>query len=235
MGRAVAIHQPNYLPWIGFFQKVARAEIFVILDVAKFTKNGVIHRNKIRTKEGWTWLTIPIENKYKGVAIKDVCLPKDRKWWGKHWRLIIGNYGKAKYFAEYKDFFEEMYSEKRYTRLQDINEAIIFYLFECFEIHPEIIRSCELNLDPSLAKTDLNLEIVKEVGGDVYISGMGGRKYMEEEKFKKEGIEVKYFEFKPFEYPQRWEGFEPFMSAIDLLFNVGSERAKELIKGGANL
>jgi len=84
-----------------------------------------------------------------------------------------------------------------------------------------------------LKSTELLIEIVKEVGGDVYISGMGGN--MKEEKFKKEGIEVKYFEFKPFEYPRRWRGFEPFMSAIDLLFNVGGERARELIKGGANL
>ena len=229
MGKKVAIHQPNYLPWIGFFQKIAAADIFVILDVAKFTKNGIIHRNKIRTKEGWIWLTIPIENKYKGVAIKDVYLPEDRKWWGKHWRLIMGNYGRAKYFAEYKEFFEKIYSEKKHIKLQELNEAIIFYLFECFDIHPKIIRSSELNLDSSLAKTNLNLEIVKKVGGDIYISGMGGKKYLEEEKFEKEGIEIKYFEFRPFEYPQRWEGFEPYMSAIDLLFNVG-EKAKELIR-----
>ena len=229
MGKVVVIHQPNYMPWIGFFSKIAKADIFIILDTAKFTKNGIIHRNKIRTKESWTWLTIPIENKYKGMAIKDVYLPRDRKWWGKHWRLILGNYGKANHFAEYKDFFEKIYSGKNYTRLQELNEVIIFYLFECFDIQPRIIRSSTLNLEPSLAKTDLNLEIAKQVGGDVYISGMGGKKYLEEEKFEKEGIEIRYFEFKPFEYPQRWGGFEPYMSAIDLLFNVG-EKAKDLIK-----
>ena len=228
MGKVVAIHQPNYMPWIGFFQKIAKVDRLVILDTAKFTKNGIIHRNKIRTKENWAWLTIPIENKYKEVAIEDVYLAEDKKWWGKHWRLILGNYGKAKYFAEYKEFFEKLYSEKKYTKLQDLNEIIIFYLFECFNIHPEVIRSSELNMDPSLVKTDLNLEIVKRVGGDVYISGTGGKNYIKEEKFEKEGIEIKYFEFKFFEYPQRWGGFEPFMSTIDLLFNMG-ERAKELI------
>ena len=229
MGKIVAIHQPNYMPWIGFFQKMTKADIFVLLDLAKFTKNGIIHRNKIRTKESWAWLTIPIENKYKGVAIKDVCLPEDKKWWGKHWRLILGNYGKAKHFTGYKDFFEKLYYKKKYTKLQELNETIIFYLFACFDIQPEIIRSSELYLDPSLAKTDLNLEIVKQVGGDVYISGVGGKNYMEEDKFGNEGIEIKYFEFEPFEYLQRWEGFEPYMAAIDLLFNMG-EKSKELIQ-----
>jgi hypothetical protein len=215
----VAIHQPNYIPWIGFFQKIAQADVFVILDTADFTKNGIIHRNKIRTKEGWMWLTIPIENKYKEVSIKDVQLPEDSAWWGRHWRLIIGNYGRAKCFIEHKEFFEKIFSEKKYAKLQELNEAIIFYLFKCFNIHPKIIRSSELKLDISLAKTDLNIELVKQAGGNVYISGMGGKEYIEIEKFEKEGIELKYFEFRPFTYQQRWEGFEPNMSALDLLFN----------------
>lgn len=215
----VAIHQPNYLPWIGFFQKVACSDIFVILDTADFTKNGIIHRNKIRTKEGWMWLTIPIENRYKKVIIKDVQLPNETTWWGKHWRLIMGNYGRSKHFDEFKEYFENIYSEKKYKTLQELNEAIIFYLFECFNIHPTIIRSSELKLNPLFAKTDLNLEIVKLVGGDMYISGIGGKEYIEVEKFEKEGIELRFFEFKNHTYPQRWDGFEPYMSAIDLLFN----------------
>ncbi len=222
----VTIHQPNYLPWIGFFQKISKSDIFVILDTADFTKNGIIHRNKIRTKEGCTWLTIPIESKFKGVAIKDVPLPDDRTWWGKHWRMMVGNYGKANHFEDYKDFFEKIYSEKKYTKLHELNEAIILYIFKCLDINPKIIRSSELKLDPSLSKTDLNVEIVKQAGGDVYISGMGAKNYLEEEKFKKECIELRYFEFNSFTYPQRWEGFEPNMAAIDMLFNLG-ESSKE--------
>jgi len=145
---------------------------------------------------------------------------------------VISNYAKSIFFD--KKFIDEC-SCNNVIKLQGFNEFGIFYLENKFEIESEVIRASEPRLDKNLKSTELLIEIVKEVGGDVYISGMGGRKYMEEEKFKKEGIEVKYFEFKPFEYPQRWEGFEPYMSAIDLLFNVGGERARELIKGGANL
>lgn len=226
----VAIHQPNYIPWIGFFQKISNADIFVILDTAEFTKNGIIHRNKIRTKEGWTWLTIPIENKYKEMPIKDVQLPNDRKWWGQHWGLIKANYGKSEHFKEFKKFFEEIYIEKKNTTLQELNETIILYLFDCFNICPQIVRSSELEISPFLAKTDLNIAILKKVGGDCYISGMGGQNYIDEIKFANEGIKLKYFKFEPFEYSQRWGGFEHYMSAIDILFNIDSESQKSIFK-----
>ena len=228
--KAVTIHQPNYLPWVGFFQKVSMADIFVILDTALFTKNGFIHRNKIRTKNGWRWLTIPISNKFKGVPIKDVLLPQDKKWRSQHWNLILGNYGKARYFKEYKEFFEGVYKNMPYKTLGELNEAIIRYLLKLFDIKPVIVRSSNMDISEELHKTDLNLKIVKKVGGDVYISGIGGKKYLDVEKFTKNRVTVKFFEFEPFEYPQRWPGFEPYMSVIDLLFNVGAEKSRELIK-----
>ena len=229
--KVVTIHQPNYIPWIGFFRKVSMADVFVILDTALFTKNGVIHRNKIRTREGWRWLTIPISSRYKGVPIKDVPLPEDRKWRSQHWSILRGNYGKTPYFEENMDFFEEMYENMPYKTLGELNEGVIRYLFDVFDIRPEIRRSSDMGIGEGLGKTGLNLEIVRKAGGDIYISGMGGKKYLEEEKFEECGITVRYFGFEPFEYPQRWPGFEPYMSAIDLLFNVGGKKGGELIKG----
>lgn len=226
MGKIVAIHQPNYMPWIGYFQKMALPDIFVILDTVQFSKDSYTQRTKIRTKEGWIWLTIPVEKKYYFKPINDVCLPENNKWMKKHKTAIISNYAKAPFFD--KKFIEQYYCNE-ITKLQEFNELGIFYLKNKFGIETKVVRAGELGIDNDLKSTELLLEIVKRAGGDVYISGMGGKKYIEKEKFEREGIEINYHEFKPFEYSQRWEEFELYMSAIDLLFNMG-EKSKELIK-----
>lgn len=226
MGKIVAIHQPNYMPWIGFFQKMALADIFVILDTVQFSKDSYTQRTKIRTKEGWIWLTIPVVRNYYSRLINEVYLPQNDKWKKKHKMAMISNYAKAPFFD--KSFVEQYYCNE-FVKLQEFNEFGIYYLNDKFGIETKVARASKLKIDKNLKSTELLLEIVKRAGGDVYISGIGGKKYIEEEKFEKEGIEIKYFEFEPFEYLQRWEGFEPYMSAIDLLFNMG-EKSKELIQ-----
>ena len=221
--KKVAIHQPNYLPWMGFFQKMALADIFVILDTVQFSKDSYTQRTKIRTKEGWIWLTIPIEKKYYFKPIKNIHLPQDKKWLKRHKMSIISNYSKCKFVDD--EFVNEYYSGK-FEKLQQFNERGIFYLKDKFRIKTEIVRASELDIVDNLKSTDLLADIVKKVGGDVYISGSGGEKYMDEGKFLMNDVKLEYFEFKALEYPQRWDGFEPYMSAIDLLFNVGEGSKK---------
>lgn len=227
----VAIHQPNYLPYIGFIQKIALADIFVILDTVQFSKDSYTQRTKIRTKDGWIWLTIPIEKKYYFKSIKEINLPQNNKWMKKHKKAMIADYAKASFFD--KNFIEQYYCTE-FTKLQEFNEFGILYLKDKLGIKTEIIRAGELGINKDLKSTELLIEIVKKVGGDIYISGAGGRKYMDKKDFEKNDINLLYFEFKPFEYGQRWEGFEPYMSAIDLLFNVG-EKAGKLIKENARI
>lgn len=215
----VAIHQPNYLPYMGFFQKMALADIFIILDTVAFSKDSFTQRTKIRTKEDCIWLTIPIEKNYYFKSIKDIHLPQDEKWRKKHMMSIRSNYSKSKYFD---DKFVDEYYFKKFDKLQEFNEYGIFYLKNKLGIKTEIVRSNELNIDAHLRSSDLLIEIIKKVGGDVYISGLGGKNYMDDNKFFINKIKLEYFEFKPLEYPQRWNGFEPYMSAIDFVFNLGS-------------
>ena len=217
---SVAIHQPNYLPYIGFFQKMALVDVFVILDNVQFSKDSYTQRTKIRTKDDWMWLTIPIEKQYYFRSIKDIYLPQDEKWLKKHKMSIVSNYPKYKFIDE--KFVDEYYS-KKFEKLQEFNERGIFYLKDKFEIKTEILRASKLDINENLKSTDLLIDIVKNVGGNVYVSGLGGKNYMDADKFLMNNIKLEYFEFKPFEYPQRWAGFEPYMSAIDLLFNLGDE------------
>lgn len=220
MVKIVTIHQPNYIPWLGFFAKIKAADTFVILDTVEYTKNSVINRNKIRIREGDCFLTIPIEKKYHSGRIIDVRLPADDKWKRNHWSTIEANYGKADFFGEYKDDLKAIY-EKEYGFLWQINEELIRYLLDKLGVEREIVKASELSLDPELRKTSLLVEILKKVGGDKYLSGPSGRDYLEMDKFKEEKIEVEFFSFRHPEYKQRYPGFVPNLSAIDLLLNVG--------------
>jgi hypothetical protein len=221
----VAIHQPNYLPYIGFFQKMSMADIFVILDNVQFSKGSFTQRTKIRTKEGWMWLTIPVEKKYVFNTIKDVSLPEDPTWVSEHQKSIKFHYSSCKY-ADGK-FIEEYWSEPTSNkRLQEFNERGILYLKNEFGIETDIIRATELDPDSNLSSTDLLIDIVEKVGGSSYISGTGGRNYLDPNKFVEHNINLSFFEFTPFKYSQRWEGFEPYLSAIDLLFNLGPESSE---------
>jgi hypothetical protein len=226
----VTIHQPNYIPWIGFFCKMSLGDVFVSFDSVELPNNGIVHRNKIRTKEGWDWVTIPIERKKIGLPIKDVRLPDDKSWWKKHWVAFIANYSKAAYFSEYKPFFEELYRNRNQNSLQELNESVIIYIAHSFGISPRFVRASELELDFSLHKTDFILDILKNVGCTQYFSGAGGAKtFLEEDKIKNSNIDLWYSQITPVEYPQRWPGFEPYMSALDLLFNLGGEKGREII------
>jgi len=220
--KTVTIHQPNYLPYIGLFNKVKQAEVFIILDTALFSKNSVTNRNKIRTPDGWTYLTIPIERKNHQKPIKDVDLPKNNKWMENHWKSIMTSYGKARHFKEYRAFFEELYKSS-FAKLAEINMKIIGYLLEQFNIDVEIIKSSSLDIGPNLRKTDLLIKILKVVNAGVYLSGEGGKNYLELDKFKENRIEIEFQRFEHPKYEQQFSGFVPYLSAIDLLFNVGKK------------
>lgn len=225
----VAIHQPNYLPYIGFFQKMALADVFVILDTVQFSKDSYTQRTKIRSKEGWMWLTIPINKKNNFEPIKDVLLPEDDKWLKKHKLSVTSNYSKCKYIDN--AFLNEYFSNlENMETLQEFNEFGILYLKDKFRIKTNIIKASKLRLNNNLKSTDLLIDIIKNVGGDSYISGTGGRKYLEENKFLKNNINLEFFEFDVLEYPQRWKGFEPYLSAIDLLFNLGPDSTEYIYK-----
>jgi len=219
---SVSIHQPNYLPFIGFFQKMALSDIFIILDTVQFSKDSYTQRTRIRTKDGCIWLTIPINKKYNFKPIQDVLLPDDNNWLKKHKMSLLSNYSKCKFVDE--KFIDEYYSDcGKFKTLKEFNEIGIYYLKNKFEINTNIIKASDLNIDNSLKSTDLLIDIIKKVGGDTYISGSGGAKYLDESKFANNKLALKYFKFEPFEYSQRWSGFEPFMSSLDLLFNCGGQ------------
>ncbi|MBI2654850.1 WbqC family protein [Candidatus Woesearchaeota archaeon] len=225
MKRKVAIHQINYLPWIGYFNKIKICDVFVFLDSVDYVKNNYMNRNKIKTNTGWCYLTIPIERRYYRKPFNMVTLPNNADWADNHWKTIELNYRKAPYFNSYKDFFEKSYKSLPKI-LGEFNEKFIRHIIKLLDINTELLKSSDLNLDRELKKTDLLLEIVRRTNGVTYISGVGAKNYMEIEKFTDVNLEFQNFVHP--DYHQLHGDWIPYLSIIDLIFNEG-EKSKNFI------
>jgi len=220
-------HQPEYLPYIGFFNKIMNANKFVLVDHIQFNKKSWQNRNKVRTVNGWTWLTVPVYSKNKFTqCINDVEINNAINWREKHWKTIYLNYKNTPYFSKYADFFEHIYL-RNWDKLINLDEEIIRYLLKVLNTNIEIYRSSDLNVKGK--KTDLIINLCKTLKADAYLSGSGGREYVDETKFQKLGLKSYFRDMEHPVYKQRFEPFEPYMSVIDLLFNYGSEESRRII------
>ena len=216
----VAVHQPQYLPWLGYFDKIRQADIFCYLDSVQYKKNDWQNRNRIKTSQGWQWLTVPVRFKYPE-KICEVKINPTVKWRQKHLQALITNYRRAPFFDRYIDIFEQIYSED-WKSVAELNICFVERLKEALGLGPKTtIRSSQLELreDP----TDRLIDICKTAKADTYLSGQDGVQYMDLERFKAHGIQVVIQDYKHPVYPQLFNGFESHMSVVDLLFNCGPE------------
>jgi hypothetical protein len=222
----VSIHQPNYLPWLGYFHKIANCDVFVLQDNVPYTTN-FINRNMIKTSCGASWLTLGVLTKGRqGQLIGDVKINNEIPWRRTHWKTIKANYSKAPYFSDYKDRFESIY-QKEWESLADLNETLVKLISEILGIrNVKFVRASELGVCGK--STNLLINICKALGSDTYLSGNGGKKYMDEELFEKEGIKLKYSEFQHPVYNQLFGDFVPNLSVIDFIFNEGGSNFSNL-------
>lgn len=227
----VAIHQPNYLPWLGVFSKIACSDIFVLLDNVQFEKNGYQNRVKIKTQAGGTWLTIPVNTAGKLFQnINEVEVDRTSKWCEKHWKTLLQNYGKSAYWKKYAPALAEFYEGDR-AKLAELNEALMKFVCGELGITTPFVRGSDLNVEGK--STDLLIAICEKLGADTYVSGLGGANYMEEEKFAARGIDLEYSSFKVTPYFQLHGGFVPGLSVVDALLNLGP-KARDLVAPNGN-
>ena len=224
----VTIHQPEHLPWLGFFHKISRAELFVVLDSVQYRKNYFQNRNRIRTANGWTWLTVPVKRNIN-TLIKDVEIDNNQNWRKKCWNSIYFTYKKAPFFCEYSNVLENFYKQD-WINLCELNIQLIKQFLRFLYSEPVILRSSEMDVQGKGSKLILN--ICKEVDADTYISGIFGKEYLKLSDFKEAGIEVIFQEFHHPIYKQLYEPFIPGMSIIDLLFNHGPDSLDILMGRG---
>lgn len=224
----VAIHQPNYLPWPGYFYKIALCDHFVFLDDVVMASRGFTNRNRIKTKDGIMWLTVPCKHVFGQTQIKDVACADDN-WRKRHVRTLEMNYRRAPHFDTYIGGLTEIIlSDER--NICNLNIGLIQQIANWLGL------SCSFQLSSTLAVSgtgdDRLVNLVARLGGDTYLSGNGGANYQSEAKFQEADIRLLYYGFQPPTYPQLWGQFEAGLSVIDLLFNTGPDSRRILGQSG---
>jgi hypothetical protein len=214
----ISIHQPNYLPWLGFFDKARRVDTFVLLDNVPYTRNSVCNRNKIKTARGWEWITVPVHHPL-GAKIMDI-ETVDSGWEEAHWKTILFNYSRATYFDELSPMLRDVYA-KKWRKLAEVNETLIRLVMKYLGLSARTCRASELRVDGK--STELLVNICKAVGDTEYLSGSGARDYLDLRLLREERVSVRFQQFTPPQYPQRFGEFIPNLSTIDYLFNCGAK------------
>jgi hypothetical protein len=218
----VAGHQPNYLPWMGFFDKMLLCDVFIIEDCVQFEHQGFTNRNKIKTFQGVKWLTVPVKHAGKFLSVDEVLIANEAKpdWAKQHWLMLKHNYSRAPFWDKFSEFFEQTYN-KKWLRLIDLNMHFIRGLMKFFTIKKPLVMASSLNV--SEKKSALVLNQCKALGATVLLSGMGSRDYLNTKKFEKEGINVIFQDFRYPVYPQLAGEFVPNLSIVDYLFWTGGK------------
>jgi hypothetical protein len=226
----VSINQPAYLPWLGYLHRIAVSDLHIVLDHVQFEKNSFVNRNRVRTAQGPTWLTVPVltTGRFGELPIESLEIDNGRDWGAKHWQTLKQNYGRAPHFAGHAPFFEALY-RRSWTRLADLMREVNGHLMATLGIATPLRASSQLGVGG--AKGELVLNLCKAVGAKTYLSGPLGRGYLDPARFAEAGIELRYHDYRHPTYPQRQPGFEPNMSVVDLLFNCG-ERSREILREG---
>ena len=223
----VSVHQPQYLPWLGYFDKIDRADVFVLLDNVQFKKNEWQNRNKIKTAQGWQWLTVPVMYKYPQL-ISEVTINNGVNWQHKQKQAILSNYKKAHCYEFLEPFFEDLFSST-WEFISQLNIEMVKKLIAMLGIETPLYVASELGGFPQDPDERL-IAITKYFNADTYLAGAGGREYMDIEKYDKIGLKVIFQDFTHPVYDQLFGEFEPFMSVIDLIFNH-SDRSLMIIRG----
>lgn len=224
----VSIAQPAYLPWLGYLQRIAMSDLHVVLDHVQLGKKSFTNRNRVRTPQGWCWLTVPLRSGTHAYAVPiNELTIHDDGWASRHWATIRHSYARAAYFAEDAAFLERTYA-RAWTHLTPLCAEISDYLLDRFEIRTPRVNSADLGVGG--AKTELLLNLCRAVGATTCLLGPLARGYLDEALFAEAGVGVVYHDFRHPVYPQMHGGFEPNMAAIDLLMNCGP-RSRELLLG----
>lgn len=213
----MSAHQPAYLPWLGYFDKIKRSDVFVFLDTVQYEKNSFTNRNKIKTANGPVWLSIPVIKKnHFEKKMNEIVIDSNYNWQKKHLNAIKLAYSRAKNFNVLFPKLEKLYEKKRETLVETTLEHLEFWL-DVLEIDTKIVLSSELGVNSK--KSDLVLDLCKSVGADYYISGPMGKDYLELDKFDECKINVEIQDYTHPVYKQLYGDFIPNMGIIDFVMN----------------
>ena len=227
----VAIHQPHYLPWLGYFAKWASADLFVFLDTVQYEKNGWQNRNRIKTPAGPRWLTVPVRA-HLGMAVGVVPIDTTQPWRARHLRAIENAYAKAPEWPRYRDELQRFYS-REWGRLAPLAVDSARCLASALGVSTPTRLASDLAVadGPRQDATARLVAICRAVGADTYLAGRDGALYLDADQFAAAGIAVATQRYEHPVYDQGPGEFTPFLSALDLLLMHGDEALGILCEG----
>jgi hypothetical protein len=227
----VVILQPSYIPWRGYFHQVAWADLFVFYDDVKYDKNGWRNRNRVKTRAGTQWMTIPVLT--RGVEsnqtpINQVQVDWSKDWNRVHWNTLLANYARAPFFDAYAPQLKEIYQQHPELLADFTIDLTIWLARELGISRTRFLRSSEI---PGITgqKTDRLIQILSCLGATQYLSGPSARDYIEQEKFIDAGIQLEYVAYQYPEYPQMYPPYDPQVTSLDLLFMTGKDALQYIL------
>jgi len=235
----VAIHQPHFMPWMGYLDRMLRADLFIVLDHVQYENRNYQNRTRIRIDGKAQWLTVPLLQRSQAERIVDKRIDNppaakvaEGRWWGaNHFQTLRHAYREAPFFDDHAPAVQKLLEEPR-DALVDLDLATLDFLREALDIRTPLVRSSTLGV--TARKSALIVELCQAVGADAYLAGMGGsRDYLDREAFERAGIRLLWQDYKQPSYRQCGEApFLPGLSALDLLFNCGPS-AHGLLRTGS--
>lgn len=230
MKKTVVIHQPDFLSYIGFFHRLLHADLYIVLDNVQFVSSSSrawTNRDKIKTPNGDKWLTVSVNKAQRDTNINEISINYEVDWQNHNLELLKQNYKQAPFFDEIFSYIKILYS-KKFEKLSDFNLASIEMLNKLFDIKIDILFSSDLYTTKT--KSERLVELLKQVNATHYLSGIGAKDYHDAKPFEEANIKVLWQDFKHPIYPQLHGEFIPYLSSIDLLFNCGILKSREIIR-----
>lgn len=224
-----AIHQPNYLPWLGYFHKIKAADVFVFLDSVDYQSGNafsVTNRTRIKSANGVVRLTVPVSAETASGRIQDVHIDSSSPWARKQLRSIALSYQRAPYFSPFFEVLKVVLSEPPLS-MAELNSRLIVEVSQYLHLSTPIVRASALGIQ-AVDRNERLIGVCQKVGATTYLSGQGGRKYNDEALFIRHGVRLTYTSFIHPEYPQLHGDFVAGLSVIDAIFNCGPGVARLL-------
>jgi len=225
--KTCVVLQPSFMPWIGYLEQILRSDVFVFFCSAQYTKNDWRNRNRIKTHNGWIWLTVPATYSYPD-SIAETKIDNSCDWRGNHFKTIQQYYAKARYFKKYRNTLEEFYS-REYDTIEQIAESSIKMICGILGLNPVFL--CSKNIEiPAGDKSEKLLNICKYLGADSYYCGKASKGYLDEDLMLNNGVDVRFQNYQHPVYTQLHGEFISYLSVLDLILNEGP-KSLEIIRG----
>lgn len=229
--KTLMVLQPSYIPWLGFWEMLISSDIILIYDNVQFDKNGWRNRNKIKTPDGSSWITIPVLQSGRfGQKNYEVECATNKIWAKKHLKTFINFYKKSPYFDEIYELCEKILN-KPSSKLLDIQLSFLQEIAMYLDIDTQFILSSEVIIDESENRELRLINYCKQLKCNIYINGSSGKELYSKDEFLKHNINLLFQKYEHPIYPQRYGDFIPYLSILDLLFNCGKNSKKIITKG----